>query len=352
MKILFETALMFQADDKIWLRNKHLKQIIADAIAIDTKLIKHKAILLLAVHFLETRSYGEAFLYLQQLPFDEIKQIFPDLAQKLAEITTILEKSQQREQIHANIHFSRKELDLPVEELLLESEEKEGEVFLEPEKPSSLELEEFSARIKENQRIRDMKPPSIESLQDLFDTVQVDSVDEEFVPLEHVEPVAPVQERTSIEDDRTQLVQELNSQVFSAHQTHPTPEESNHASSELLDQQLEALASSSSTDTHENIRSEVGRRLQKAGWSVQLNFSSNIRQGSEPDIVAEKGLIRKKRKLIFFAESVPDAEICSFLLQSNLEPGHRIIFLHEGNPQSANVPLNVRVITRIDQLFQ
>ena len=352
IKILFETALIFQADDKIWLRNKHLKQIIADSTASDTKLIKHKAILLLAVHFLETKSYREAFLYLQQLPFDEMKQIFPDLAQKLAEISTILEKSQQREQIHANIHFSRKELDLPVEELLLENKEKAGEVFSEPEKPSSLEIEEFSERMKENQRIREMKPPSVESLEDLFDTIQVDSVDDRFESPEHVESVILDQETTSIEEDSSQLVQELNSQVFRAHQTHPAPEESNRTSSEVLDQQLESLASSSATDTHENIRYEVGRRLQKAGWSVQSNFSSNIGRGSEPDIVAEKGLIRKKKKLIFFAESIPDAEICSFILQSNVEIGQRIIFLHEGNPQTANVPLNVRVITRIDQLFQ
>ena len=135
IKILYEIALIFQADNKIWLRNKHLKEIIAYATVSDTKLIKQKSILLLAVHFLETKSYGEAFLYLQQLPFDEIKQIFPDLAHKLAEILTILEKSQQREQIHANIHFSRKDLDLPVEEMLLESEQKEGKVFTEPEKP-------------------------------------------------------------------------------------------------------------------------------------------------------------------------------------------------------------------------
>ncbi|MHA1512916.1 MAG: hypothetical protein ACTSRJ_02490, partial [Candidatus Hodarchaeales archaeon] len=94
------------------------------------------------------------------------------------------------------------------------------------------------------------------------------------------------------------------------------------------------------------------RRLQKAGWSVQMNYSSNIGQGAEPDITAEKGLIRKKKKLLYFAESVPDAEICSFLLQSNTELGERIIFLHEGNPKDANVTLNVKLITRIDQLFE
>ena len=350
VKILYETALIFQADDKIWLRNKHLKEILAEEIASDTRLIKQKAILLLAVHFLETKNYGEAFLYLQQLPFDEIKQLFPDLAQKLVEISTVLEKSQIREQIHANIHFSRKDLDLPVEELLLETEEEEG--FSEPEKPSSLELEEFSTRIRENQRIRDLKPPSIESLQELFDTDQLDSTQEESELLEYVESVTPTEETTRIEEGDIQFREARNSQIFSAHQHYPVSAETDHSSLNVLNQQTEDPTLRSTVESHVDIQYEVGRRLQKAGWSVQLNFSSNISQGSEPDIVAEKGLIRKKKKLIFFAESVPDAEICSFLLQSNLETGERIIFLHEGNPRDANVSLNVNVITRIDQLFQ
>jgi tetratricopeptide (TPR) repeat protein len=351
IKILYEAALVLQADEKIWLRNKHLKEIIAYATANDTKLIKQKAILLLTVHFLETKNYGEAFLYMQQLPFDEIKQNFPDLAQKLVEISTILEKSQQREQIHANIYFSRKDLDLPVEDLLQESKEEE-EAFSKPEKPSSLELEEFSTRIKENQKMRDLKPPSIESLQELFDTDQLDSDQEEVELFEFVETVATAEEKLIIEDDNLQLREIQNSQIFSAHQTHPTPSIVDNTNSDKLEQQPQVPIVESTVETHESVQYEVGRRLQKAGWSVQLNFSSNFQQGSEPDIVGEKGLIRKKKKLIFFAESVPDAEICSFLLQSNLEPGERIIFLHEGNPKNANVSLNVKIITRIDQLFQ
>ncbi len=352
IKILYEAALILQADDKIWLRNKHLKEIIANAISSDTELIKQKAILLLTVHFLETRNFGEAFLYLQQLPFNEIRQNFPDLAQKLAEISTILEKSQQREQIHAKIHFSRKELDLPVEDLLLEGEEKKGEGFSEPEKPSSLELEEFSSRMRKNQKIRDLKPPSIESLEDLFDTDQdeLDEIESELI--EYVEPVIPFEETSDVNDISLQHRETRNSQIFSAHQTHPTSAENSLTNLEVLGQELEDSSPESTINSHENIQYEVGRRLQKAGWSVQLNFSSNISQGSEPDIEAEKGLIRKKKKLVFFAKSVPDAEICSFLLQSNVEPGERIIFLHEGNPRNVNVSLDVKVITRIDQLFQ
>ncbi|MHA1931666.1 MAG: hypothetical protein ACW96X_03945, partial [Promethearchaeota archaeon] len=351
IKILYEAALIFQADEKIWLRNKHLKEIIADATSSDTELIKQKAILLLAVHFLETRNFGEAFLYLNQLPFNEIKQNFPDLAQKLAEISTILEKSQQREQIHANIHFSRKELDLPVEDLLLEEEDKEGEKFSEPEKPSSLKLEEFSSRMKENQKLRVLKPPSIESLEDLFDTDESDLDEDESDLIEYAEPVISLEESSEVDDLSLQLEEAQNSQIFSAHQTHPTSA-AGDTNLELQGQELEEPDPESTMDSHESTQYEVGRRLQKAGWSVQLNFSSNIRHGSEPDIEAEKGLIRKKKKLIFFAKSVPDAEICSFLLQSNVETGERIIFLHEGNPRSANVSLDVKVITRIDQLFQ
>ncbi|MHA1543123.1 MAG: hypothetical protein ACTSQH_09115, partial [Candidatus Hodarchaeales archaeon] len=224
IKILYEAALILQADEKIWLRNKHLKEIIADATSSDTELIKQKAILLLAVHFLETSNFGEAFLYLQQLPFNEINQTFPDLAQKLAEISTILEKSQQRKQIHANIHFSRKELDLPVEDLLLEGEEKEGDRFSEPEKPSSLKLEEFSSRMKENQKLRVLKPPSIESLQDLFDTDQPDLDEDEPDLIEYVEPLIPLEESSEAEDLNLQLEETQNSQIFSAHQTHPASE--------------------------------------------------------------------------------------------------------------------------------
>ena len=76
-----------------------------------------------------------------------------------------------------------------------------------------------------------------------------------------------------------------------------------------------------------------------------------MRRDAEPDIVAEKGLIRKRKKLIFFAEDVPEAEICSFLLQSNPEIGEKIVFLIEGNPQEANISLQVKIISRIDQLF-
>jgi hypothetical protein len=101
----------------------------------------------------------------------------------------------------------------------------------------------------------------------------------------------------------------------------------------------------------ENIPSQVGRQLQKAGWSIQINFSSGMRRGTEPDIQAEKGLIRKKKKLIFIAEDPTDAEICGFLLQSSLEEGEKIVYLIEGNPQEVNISHKIKLVTQINQIL-
>lgn len=97
--------------------------------------------------------------------------------------------------------------------------------------------------------------------------------------------------------------------------------------------------------------SEVSNRLQQAGWIVQTNNISNKAKNPEPDIIAEKGLVRKKRKMIFFAEDVPDAEICSFLLQSSLETGEKYVFLLSGDPNKANISKKVKLVTRVDQIF-
>ncbi len=99
------------------------------------------------------------------------------------------------------------------------------------------------------------------------------------------------------------------------------------------------------------VRGEVSSRLQNAGWIVQSNNISNTAKGSDPDIIAEKGLVRKKRKMIFFAEHVADAEICSFLLQNNLETGEKYVFLLSGDPKKAKISKKVKIITRVDQIF-
>lgn len=97
--------------------------------------------------------------------------------------------------------------------------------------------------------------------------------------------------------------------------------------------------------------SEVSSRLQQAGWIIQANNISSNTKNPEPDILAEKGMVRKQRKLIFFAEDVADAEICSFLLQSNQTPGEKYVFLLSGNPLKAKISPKVKLVTRVDQIF-
>ncbi len=62
-------------------------------------------------------------------------------------------------------------------------------------------------------------------------------------------------------------------------------------------------------------------------------------------------MVRKQRKMIFFAEDVADAEICSFLLQSNQTPGEKYVFLLSGDPLKAKISQKVKLVTRVDQLF-
>lgn len=97
--------------------------------------------------------------------------------------------------------------------------------------------------------------------------------------------------------------------------------------------------------------SEVSNRLQQAGWVVITNDLSNKAKNPEPDIIAEKGLVRKKRKMIFFAEDETDAEICSFLLQSNATQGEKFVFLLSGNPKKVKISKKVKLVNRVDQLF-
>jgi hypothetical protein len=101
----------------------------------------------------------------------------------------------------------------------------------------------------------------------------------------------------------------------------------------------------------ENIRALVVGRLQKAGWAVELNFDNFTQKGVEPDVLAVKGLVRKHRMLIYFAENPADAEICSFLLQSNPRSGEKIIFLLDGSPGEADVSKEIKLVTQINQLF-
>jgi hypothetical protein len=266
---------------------------------------------------LEIENFSEAHFYLEQLSLEKINEINPRLSQKLTEVAKSLEKSQQRGMIQTDLRFSRSDLDLPVDQLLKEEDE-ELMVFTAPEKPSSLELEELNFNLQTSQLGDQLKPPSVESLEALFDT-------EVSLPVEPVQTSEIIQEVDVTLPERPITTENIEVQptresqidrVFSAHQ-----EATNShlpSSTEIFDliqpshQSIIHITDESAGEPEGNIRYEVGRRLQKAGWSVHLNFSTDIRQGAEPDILAEKGLIRKRKKLIFFAEHVPDAEICSF----------------------------------------
>ncbi|MCK5344577.1 MAG: hypothetical protein KAR20_14285, partial [Candidatus Heimdallarchaeota archaeon] len=355
-KILYETALILQLIGKFWQRNNVLRQIIIEDKSQETERIRQRAILLLAVHFLEFENYSEAFFYVEQLSLEKISEINPQLSQKLIEVAKSLEKSQQRGQIQTDLRFSRSDLDLPVEKLL-EDEDEVFVTFSAPEKPSSLELEELGVNLQTTQITEKLKPPSVESLQALFDA--------EISPITEPVPTSETRQETDrTQTDRPLATDEISVQpiretqidhVFSAHQeTSNSHLPSSNDILELIQPSNQSVIHTTNEQLLEpegNIRYEVGRRLQRAGWSVHLNFSTDIHQGAEPDILAEKGLIRKKKMLIFFAEHVPDAEICAFLLQSNSEAGERVIYLLEGNPSEADVSSHVKIINRIDQLF-
>jgi len=136
----------------------------------------------------------------------------------------------------------------------------------------------------------------------------------------------------------------------------PTSEKTIHEEESIT---AEALSGSSNDSTIEQLSpvgdiskfSEVSSRLQQAGWIIQANNISSNTKNPEPDILAEKGMVRKQRKMIFFAEDVADAEICSFLLQSNQTPGEKYVFLLSGNPSKAKISPKVKLVTRVDQIF-
>lgn len=357
-QLLYESALLLRKIDKIWQSNQYLEKVIIEGKSKVTERIRLQAIVLLTVHMLETENYSQANFYLQQLDIERIRKIHPRLARTLTDISQSLEKSEERGKIHSNLIFRRKDLDLPVDELLKTEEIIQN--FPKPERPSSLELEELTTNIMHHRAVSDLKPPSIESLNRLFEIEEPSPIISSSSVKEKAEiddvSSRGLEESIIVVEDREPATESLED-VFSAHQHTPTRSESQETYSESFIPPIEPITIDQteeqeiSPETILNIRYEVGRRLQKAGWSVQMNFSAGVRQGAEPDIVAEKGIIRKRRKLLFFAEDVADAEICSFLLQSNLEAGERIIFLLEGNPRSANVSLHVKLITRIDQLF-
>jgi tetratricopeptide (TPR) repeat protein len=380
IRALYEKAIILERLGKDWQRNRELEKIMKFQITNENKVYIIKAILLLIIHALEGDHYSKADFYIQQVPEAQLQDINPQLRQKIQEIQELLDLSRQRGQIHAELHFSRNDLDLPIDELLPEVKTPTQDIIQEEEKFASLQVPhlDIGPRPPPSHKV---KQPTVEVLQELFVTSEktqpqiipqesfIETTQEQVSPPSEKEQDAevPLSETTpEYEQEKTVALERL----FRAHQvspetsTLPSPSE---FSVETIEHRIsfpEEITSESITDRppitssptitisqDENIRSEVVSRLQKAGWAVELNFTNLARRGSEPDVIATKGLIRKARKLIFFAENPADAEICSFLLQSNPERGEKLIFLLSGDPRNANVSVIVKLVTQIGQLF-
>ncbi|MFW9853227.1 MAG: hypothetical protein ACFFDS_09800 [Candidatus Thorarchaeota archaeon] len=379
IRSLYEKAIVLERIGKDWQRNKVLEELIKYEITDQNREYILKAILLLIIHALEGDHYSKADFYIQQISKTQLQHINPQLSQKILEIQKMLEISRNRGQIHADLHFKRKDLDLPIDELLPEETTPLQEISDEKEKLTSLQAPKLDITVSRPIMSHRMKQPTVEVLQELFE------ISEETQPsIAEQEPLLTTSQKqvpTEItqEEEVSDTIDEYDQEktialerLFRAHQIpqesinsipsdplipqrpfseveYSTPEE---PISESMQDQLQTTSfSTTMVSQDENIRSEVVSRLQRAGWAVELNFTNLTQRGAEPDIIATKGLIRKTRKFIFFAENPADAEICSFLLQSNPERGEKLIFLLNGNPRDANVSVVVKLVTQIGQLF-
>jgi len=353
VRILYEKAMVHGRLDEKWLQMKLIQQISESKQSEESEEYLIRAILLLTIHSIEQGNFSEANFHLQKISeeqMDKINTLNPTLAKKINETRIILRKYQERGQIKTDLRFSREELEKPVEQLLGEAHLIGPEKQLERDDLSSLKPPALEVSVPESDSSYSrFKPPSVEALHELFEEP------------EEISPPSPVTvrtTRTAIEQPSRESPGELipdYSRLFQAHKRRQevsledplfdptTPDEPSDL--EPIQQEAEEIIQFS------DVRSEVGHRLQKAGWTVHYNFAGKTRKGAEPDILAEKGLIRKNRKLIFFAENTADAEICSFLLQSNLESGEKIVFLLQGNPSEADIPIEIKLVNQIDQLF-
>ena len=380
IRALYEKAIILERMGKDWQRNRELEKLIKYQITNENKVYIVKAILLLIIHALEGDHYSKADFYIQQVSEAQLQDINPQLRQKIQEIQELLDISRQRGQLHTDLHFSRKDLDLPINELLPEVKTPTKDIVQEEKKFASLQIPHLDIGPKPPPSHK-VKQPTVEVLQQLFDTseeTQRQTIPQEpFIEITRKQVSPPSEEpkeaeASSVSDTSPEYEQGKTNaleRLFRAHQVIPEsstlsnpefsvetydheisfPEEITHEPVTVHPQITSPPITTVSQD--ENIRSEVVSRLQKAGWAVELNFTNLARRGSEPDVIATKGLIKKARKLIFFAENPADAEICSFLLQSNPERGEKLVFLLSGNPRDANVSVMVKLVTQIGQLF-
>ncbi len=353
IRILYEKAMVHGRLEETWLQIKLIQQVSESKYTQQSEEYLIKAILLLTIHFIEQDNFSEAIFHLQKISKEQMNRINtlnPPLAKKINETQLILKKYQERGQIKTDLRFSREELEKPVEQLLGKGELTIAENHLEQDDLSSLKPPTLEVSVPESDSsFSGLKPPSVEALHELFDEPE-----EISLPL----PITVRTRKTDIVQPSQESLQERipeYSRLFQAHKSwqEESLEESSFDSApveepldfETIREEAEEIVQFS------DIRSEVGHRLQKAGWKVHYNFAGKIRKGAEPDILAEKGLIRKNRKLIFFAENTADAEICSFLLQSNLESGEKIVFLLQGNINDVDIPIEIKLVNQIDQLF-
>ncbi len=353
---LYHQAMLHEKLDETWQRNKVLKKISHFPLSVESEEYVIKALLMLTIHSLESDRYNEAEYFLRQIPQEKIATLELSLKEKIIELNKFLDSSHKRGQLYSDLKFSRSALQLPVDDLIQKTAELDQERLT--AKDSISDLQTFPEQLK---------PPTIATLAALFETPlaqEENSILEEAGEVVEIE-VPPSDDHQPIlypersQEEQEELEERSNAldRLFRAHQEpgYETAEEQPFFIEEPIVPEREEITETqnqgdSQVQSNENTRTLAIRYLQRAGWTVQLNYINQ--RGAEPDIIAERGLIRKRKKLIFFAENPTDAEICSFLLQSNPESGEKVIFLLSGDPRDTNVSIGIKLINHIDQLFK
>ncbi len=350
-KTLYEEAMIYNKLDKINKRDKLLEKVVEHKYTEDTNIFIIRAGLLLLISSLEKNNFPKVGYYLQILSNIEMEYLNPSIANIISQIREISRKSLKRGQIQTNLRFTLKDLDLPVEKLIEQNEslfEERSLTFTQFKEKSQKEIDHsIGLTGKMSQFSGKLKPPSLERLQELFEvketTIEPKMEEREAIP----ETIPTTQEE--YEEGRISPSAETLSNLFREHRI--LQEEDNISEINITTAEDTENKEIQERISLENIPTQAGRYFQRAGWTVRFNLTTGQRRGAEPDIIAEKGLIRRRKKLIFFAENPTDAEICGFLLQSSLEEGEKLVFLMSGDPRTVKLSRKVKLITHIDQLF-
>ena len=350
-KTLYEEAMIYNKLENINKRDKLLEKVAEHKYTEDTNIFIIRAGLLLLISSLEKNNFPKVGYYLQILSNIEMEYLNPSIANIISQIKEISTKSLKRGQIQSNLRFTLKDLDLPVEQLIEQNEslfQEKSLTFTQLKEKSQKEINQsIGITGKMTQFSGKLKPPSLERLQELFEvkeTIIEPKIEERETIPEFITTTLEDYEEVQISPSAETL-----SNLFREHRI--LQEEGNTGGINVIaveDTENEEIQERISL---ENIPTQAGRYFQRAGWTVRFNLTTRQRRGAEPDIIAEKGLIRKRKKLIFFAENPTDAEICGFLLQSSLEEGEKLVFLMSGDPRTVKLSRKVKLITHIDQLF-